>query len=736
MKKIIIVFILLLITAISFAETHIPPGNVSGIWTFPNSPYIIDGEINIPVDNTLIIEPGVQVLFSGHYKFYIFGRLLAEGTATDTITFTAQDTTVGWYGLEIFNTNSSGQDSSKVVYCKLKYVNISGICGAIYFFNSSSHLIKNCLITQNITRGIYCHDNSSPSIKNVNITGNTGGLYCINNSNPNLEDVTIIGNIGTGITCFDSSPILENVIIQKNKAIGGGGIYCNNANLSLSNVTITGNFATNSGGGICCTGNSSVNFDPDNRCNIFLNYAGLGNDLYAFDCPPINVIVDTFTILEPDQNFACPIDNFTFDILNGKVVQVDNDLYVSPDGSDDNSGLSPDNPLLTISWALIKIYADSINPHTIHLTNGIYSPSQTGERFSLNCRSYVSLHGEDTFFTILDGEETGGILTCYIDNCFSIENMTIKNGRTKDGGGVFCYDHSSPDITNVIIVGNSASIFEYSTGGGIYCGKYSSPQLTNVIISGNTAYYVGGGIICYDNSSPNLVNVTICENTAYFGGGIYCWHNSSPTLVNCILWNDSPNEIGGSVTATYSDIQGGWAGTGNIDADPLFADPRNGDFHLTWTNFPIQDSTMSPCIDAGDPSSPLDPDSTRADMGAYYFDQSQQGVGDTPIQATTYLLYQNYPNPFNTSTIISFNLATKSHKKARIKIYNIKGQLVKILECGESLSTKAIPIKSGLYSISWDGKDENGNPLSSGIYFYKLVLSDKIIDTKKCLLLK
>jgi len=79
----------------------------------------------------------------------------------------------------------------------------------------------------------------------------------------------------------------------------------------------------------------------------------------------------------------------------------------------------------------------------------------------------------------------------------------------------------------------------------------------------------------------------------------------------------------GSVTATYSDIQGGWYGTGNIDADPLFADPANGDFHLSWANFPIPDDTKSPCIDAGDPNSPFDPDGTIADMGAFYFNQSQ-----------------------------------------------------------------------------------------------------------------
>jgi len=88
-------------------------------------------------------------------------------------------------------------------------------------------------------------------------------------------------------------------------------------------------------------------------------------------------------------------------------------------------------------------------------------------------------------------------------------------------------------------------------------------------------------------------------------------------LVNSILWNDSPQEIffiSSSVTVTYSDIQGGWTGEGNIDLYPLFDDPSNGDYHLTEN---------SPCIDAGDPDSQYnDPDSTRNDMGAYYFDQS------------------------------------------------------------------------------------------------------------------
>jgi len=83
----------------------------------------------------------------------------------------------------------------------------------------------------------------------------------------------------------------------------------------------------------------------------------------------------------------------------------------------------------------------------------------------------------------------------------------------------------------------------------------------------------------------------------------------------------------------YCDIQDSTAGlTGSggtafsgvyencIDADPLFADTTNDDFHLTWANFPVPDSTKSLCIDAGDPAI-TDPDGTPNDIGALFFDQ-------------------------------------------------------------------------------------------------------------------
>jgi hypothetical protein len=107
------------------------------------------------------------------------------------------------------------------------------------------------------------------------------------------------------------------------------------------------------------------------------------------------------------------------------------------------------------------------------------------------------------------------------------------------------------------------------------------------------------------------------------GGGI-CSIARSPTVVNSILWGDtvggSPSEIyleGSTINITYSDIQGGWAGTGNIDADPLFV--GGGDYHL---------KTGSPCIDTGTsvgaPAYDIDglprPQGSGYDMGAYEYD--------------------------------------------------------------------------------------------------------------------
>jgi hypothetical protein len=250
----------------------------------------------------------------------------------------------------------------------------------------------------------------------------------------------------------------------------------------------------------------------------------------------------------------------------------------------------------------------------------------------------------------------------------------FENSADWYGGGMYNLD-SIPILTSCTFSGNFARQGYSAAGGGIY-NRESSPILTNCKFIGNWSFINGGGV-CNQESNPTLTNCIFVRNSAQNdGGGIYNWQSSlsatnctftqnlaqngsilsyesskrwplpnSLKLINCILW-DGGNEIWNNdalpIDITYSDIQGGWPGIGNIDADPLFAsigywadvnDPNaiwiDGDYHLkslagrwdpvseSW----IIDDVTSPCIDAGDTNSPVgdepEPNGGRINMGAY-----------------------------------------------------------------------------------------------------------------------
>ena len=239
----------------------------------------------------------------------------------------------------------------------------------------------------------------------------------------------------------------------------------------------------------------------------------------------------------------------------------------------------------------------------------------------------------------------GGGIYCDSSSLPTITNCTVSgNSASSGGGGIYCTSSSSPAITNCMVSGNSVS----GGGGGIYCNSSSSPAISNCMINENSANN-GGGIFCYSSSSPEVTNCLLARNAASNrGGGVYTYYSSpvitnctlarnsastsrgggayfsnsgSPKIINCILWSDSSGEINCSSvtpTVTYSDIRGGYTGTGNISDNPSFVNSAAGNYHLR---------ADSPCIDAGTdsgaPATDIEgnprPLGAAYDMGAYEY---------------------------------------------------------------------------------------------------------------------
>lgn len=200
------------------------------------------------------------------------------------------------------------------------------------------------------------------------------------------------------------------------------------------------------------------------------------------------------------------------------------------------------------------------------------------------------------------------------------------------GGGMYNTDQSHPIVESCVFYDNWSTILG---GGGMYCGD-SNPTIIHCLFINNGAPFGGGMYNAAAN--PTITNCTFSNNQVNaWGGGMQNEAGAQPTVTNCILWGNTPDQITtfggfpgqGAAGVTYCNIQGGHAGEGNIDLDPLFADVENGDYHLksqagrwdpgseSW----IIDYVLSPCIDAGNPNSPIDlepaPNGGRINMGAY-----------------------------------------------------------------------------------------------------------------------
>jgi len=558
------------------AQTEIPAGNVSGTWTLANSPYQINGEITVPDSNTLTIEPGVQVIFTGHYKFNVQGRILAIGTREDTITFTAQNPETGWQGLR-FIKPPSANDTSKVIYCKLQFGNAtqSGAQngGAIYAESINKLLIAHCLITKNRTSG--------------NLYSGGGGLF-ISKCSPIIENNIIsdnkaAGGHGGGISMISgSNPIIRNNIICKNHATGGGAIVSLQSNPVFFNNTIVQNFADLSGeatghGGAACIVECSPKFV---NTILFGNNATMGKQFHFQSGAQASII-------------NCDIEGgkgaFAREFIAGGSFSgiYENNIDADPlfsDAANDDFGLTDESPCISTGADLVQVsntlyfapatdYAGNPRPNPagttpdmgalenstgIKDTTGLSgdvsgtwtkanSPYKINGDISIPNGSILAI--ESGVIVLFRGSYKLDVKGCLlaVGTITDTITFTAENPSTGWQAIKFLNTANTNDTSRFVYCKMEYGKLDKGTdlervGGSFAVINFSKVVISHCLLQNNTVVNTGseqsgaGGAIALSNASPVITNNTIinnhCTGPLCCGGAIIIWSNSNPLVAN------------------------------------------------------------------------------------------------------------------------------------------------------------------------------------------------------------
>lgn len=384
-------------------------------------------------------------------------------------------------------------------------------------------------------------------------------------------------------TALEGTAILDGFTVSGGNANGdmstGGGMVNNYSSPTLINCTFSGNLANYGGGGMA-NGYSSPTLT---NCTFVGNSAmgsnvSLGGGMLNYHSSPVLT--------------GCTFSNNLTDYGGGGMYNADqssptldhctfsqNSAY-SYGGGMYNYGSSA--PVLTDC----TFVDNSANMYGAPgWGGGMFnddesSPSLTGCTFTRNVARYDG-------GAMFNSSWSSPTLT----DCIFTDNSALEGG-----GGGLCNTMSSPTLINCSFSGNDAAL----DGGGVF-NHDSSPALTNCAFSGNSAGQDGGALYNQASSSPTLTNCTFSGNAAeQNGGALYNYWYSSPTVTNSILWGNTPQEIynndaESAPVVSYSNLQGGYTGVGNINGDPLFVNAANGDLHLL---------PGSPCIDTGNNAAP------------------------------------------------------------------------------------------------------------------------------------
>jgi hypothetical protein len=541
--------------------------------------------------------------------------------------------------------------------------------GAGIYCEFSSPLIVDCIIKECATElgGGIGVVSGSPTIIDCVIedcragglgsarTGGRGaGIGLIRGSQATIMHSQIRNNsgyndsFGAGIYCWRSSASFADCVISHNSAQGdvqGGGAFCGgpSADIEFENCVISNNTAA-IGGGLCAgySGDGAVERVVITNCTIAHNglsvastTTGGGIHSVSSDITIRNSIVwynDGAAVTLSDPSSISPV---LFSCIEGGYLgqgNIDSEpLFVSPGGDDyhlqskfgsysdgawvDESSYSP---CIDAGDPLDSVGAEPI-PNGKYINMGAYGGTTEASKSKYAWVFHVDKYNGSDFNSGLSRSDAFATIQKAVDTAEDGDTVLVWPGVYREDVTLNNKAITLQSADDAAVV-TAASDYAFS----FYSAEGSNCVLRNFLITG--CYGTYGGAIFLSEASPTITNVTITNNRY----GIYAELGANPDIVNCILWGNRDGDLY-HCRAQYSCVQQPGAVTPdsqNISTDPLFADPGNGDYHLssrggryspidgTWPT----DPETSLCVDAGEFGSPGRehlPNGGRINMGAY-----------------------------------------------------------------------------------------------------------------------
>jgi len=727
--KNLIIALSLVIATIAFADTtFVPAGEVTGTWTATNSPYIIQGNINVPENDTLIIEAGVKCLFAGSYSLSTgsFSVFKIRGTTTDSVYFEPLTPTGSWRGISVGEIAPSCTLSYTIIrQAKVIGDDIKGAGLRVNQLPTRRFIIKGCKFESDsaIASGWY------PDAH--------GGAISVLGGRVSIEDCIFNNNFGSDI---------------------GGTIQITND--LEGQIEVKGCDFQNNGGNdvIGCGGDLHQIRIQD--CSFFQNNADEAV-IYIRICDTCEVEHCDFT--NNSANYAiiyayyyASISNCEFSFNEttegGGVIYIpsNSELIIDSCGFSDNISAG-NGSIVSTGWSNHRVAIEnSFFNNNESISNGgvIYMADDSDELDVENCSFTNNLANNGGVIQTVSSDVIvrnsifqGNIASSYGGAIYGGGNYTrcVFEGNNSQSGGVFYGTALGASFNACEFYGNTSTWY-----GGVFSNANHNLTVTNSIIDSCSSYE--GAVLNLNGGNATFNSCLINRAYAGYQGGISridIGTSSTITFFNSIILDaqapdgDFIADDGGSdvikIYGSYYDTSLSWIGSGysldsssNITVLPTFDDTSSFQFYPIYSSSAVN-SGLDSCSSLIPPPNDIignpRPFAAGYDIGPYEWQITGVSEHDLPQNIDLSV----YPNPFNSAVSIT------APEGAKIEIFDVNGRIVDNLSVGSRPPSTASHKMTGDAGVAptireyiWTPNDNIG----SGIFLVRAKYADESISKR------